>query len=62
MLGCGHPRRTFHTVRCRDLSSTGISFWIDVPPPVDIFVVRFPMDGDKILVQARVAHTTETDI
>lgn len=51
----------FHTVRCRDLSSSGFSFWSGERPPVEVFVVRFRTEGDEILVEARAVHTTPAE-
>ncbi len=50
----------YHTVRCRDLSSTGFSFLTQTRPPVGEFIVRFRMEHDEILVKTRVIHVTPT--
>lgn len=48
----------FRTVRCRDLSSTGFSYWSNERPPANDLIVRFRLDDDEILVKTHVIHMT----
>jgi diguanylate cyclase len=50
---------TFREVQCRDLTSSGFSFWLPAPPDFKSMVVALGTDGNVRYLTAEVAHATK---
>lgn len=48
----------FLPVRCCDISKSGFSFWLDMPPNFDELVVRIQKGTGAVFVEAKVMHVT----
>ena len=48
----------FFPVLCRDLSSMGMSFWLNDAPASDWFAVKFEINSEVVPVQALVTRVT----
>jgi len=51
------PSDAFFPIECRDLSRSGISFFLDDVPPCEHVVLMISKGAETILLEARVAHS-----
>ncbi|MGQ9506105.1 MAG: PilZ domain-containing protein [Thermogutta sp.] len=48
----------FVPIRCRDISKSGFSFWLDTPPDFQELIVRIQKGTNAVFVKAEVIHVT----
>lgn len=48
----------FLPIRCRDISKSGFSFWLDTPPDFEELIVRIQKGTSAVFVGAEVIHVT----